>query len=95
MTGGRGQSPLELMEGTCGRAGPQAVEALWAAVPGQMRLLRFAPGTVPPQYAGAFCQDGTWQAGADLSHLPDPMRREVAWCILRIIDWVARSRRRG
>jgi hypothetical protein len=86
VTGGRGQSPLELMEGTYGRADPQAVEALWAAVPGQMRLLRFAPGTVPPQYAGAFCQDGTWQAGVDLSHLPDPMRREVAWCIFRIIE---------
>ena len=86
MTGARGQSALELLEAARGRADPQALEALWTAVPGPMRLLRFAPGTVPPQYAGAFCHDGTWRAGVDLSHLPDPMRREVAWCIFRIID---------
>lgn len=85
MTGARGQSALELLEAARGRADPRALEILWAAVPEQMRLLRFAPGTVPPQYAGAFCHDGTWRAGVDLSHLPDPMRREVAWCIFRII----------
>ena len=51
-----------------------------------MRLFRFAPDTVPPQYASAFCDDGTWRAGVDLSHLPEPMRREVAWCIFWIID---------
>ncbi len=86
MTGARGQSALELIEAARGRADPQALEALWAAVPEQMRLLRFAQDTVPPQYAGAFCHDGTWRAGVDLSHLPEPMRREVAWCIFRIID---------
>ena len=46
----------------------------------------FAGSTVPPQYAGAFCHAGTWQAGVDLSVLPDPMRREVAWCMFRIIE---------
>src|SRR6266536_1687068 len=51
-----------------------------------MRLSRFAPDTVPPQYAGAFCHDGTWRAGLDLSHLPEPMRRELAWCVFRIIE---------
>ena len=89
MTGARRQSALELMEAARGRADPQALEALealWTAVPGPMRLFRFAPDTVPPQYAGAFCHDGTWRAGVDLSHLPEPMRREVAWCIFRIID---------
>ena len=89
MTGARRQSALELMEAARGRADPQALEALealWTAVPGPMRLSRFAPDTVPPQYAGAFCHDRTWRAGVDLSHLPEPMRREVAWCIFRIID---------
>ncbi|MDF3313732.1 hypothetical protein P3H15_53680, partial [Rhodococcus sp. T2V] len=37
-------------------------------------------------YAGAFCHDGTWRAGVDLSPLPEPMRREVAWCVFRIIE---------
>jgi hypothetical protein len=86
VTGARRQSALELIEAACGRADPQALEALWTAVPEQMRLLRFAPDTVPPQYAGAFCHDGTWRAVVDLSHLPEPMRREVAWCIFRIIN---------
>ena len=86
MTGSRGQTALDLLESARGRADPQALEALWSAVPGPMRLSRFAPGTVPPQYASAFCHGGTWRAGVDLSHLPDPMRREVAWCIFRIIE---------
>jgi integrase len=64
----------------------QALNALWAAVPEEMRLSRFSGPDVPSQYAGAFCQDGTWRAGVDLSHLPEPMRREVAWCVFRIIE---------
>jgi integrase len=86
VTGGRARAALELLEAARSRCDPQALEALWAAVPGQMQLSRFAEGTVPPQYAGAFCHDGTWRAGVDLSHLPEPMRREVGWCIFRIIE---------
>ncbi len=89
MTGGSGQAgldALEALEAARGRCDPQVLEGLWAAVPEQMRLSRFAPDTVPPQYAGAFCHDGTWLAGVDLSHLPDPMHRELAWCVFRIIE---------
>jgi integrase len=71
------------MTGGSDRAG---LDPLWAAVPEQMRLSRFAPDTVPPQDAGAFCDDGTWRAGLDLSGLPEPMRREVAWCVFRIVE---------
>jgi len=69
-----------------GRCDPQALKRLWAAVPAPMRLSCFDESTVPPQYAGAFCHDGTWRAGVDLSPLPEPMRREVAWCVFRIIE---------
>src|SRR4029078_8281490 len=62
------------------------VEDRWASVPEPMRLSRFAEWSVPPQYAGAFCHDGTWRAGVDLSPLPEPMRREVVWCVFRIIE---------
>ena len=46
----------------------------------------FAESSVPAEYAGAFCHDGPWRAGVDLSPLPEPMRREVAWCVFRIIE---------
>ena len=59
---------------TCGR------------VPKAVRLSRFAESTVPAQYAGALWPDGTWRAGVDLSQLPEPMRRELAWCVFRIIE---------
>jgi integrase len=86
VTGGSGQAGLDLLEAARGRCDPRALGGLWAAVPEQMRLSRFASDTVPPQYAGAFCHDGTWRAGLDLSPLPEPMRREVAWCVFRIIE---------
>jgi integrase len=55
-------------------------------VPEPMRLSCFAESTVPTQYAGAFCHDGTFNAGVDLSPLPQPMRRELAWCVFQIIE---------
>ena len=86
VTGQGCEAALDRLEEARGRCDPRRLEVLWAAVPGQMRLSRFAESSVPPQYAGAFCQDGTWRAGGDLSHLPGPMRREVAWCVFRIIE---------
>jgi len=86
VTGGRAEAALDWLEAARGRCDPQALGGLWAAVPETMRLSRFAESTVPPQYAGAFCHDGTWRAGVDLSQLPEPMRREVAWCVFRIIE---------
>ncbi len=73
---------LETARGRCDRAG---LEQLWAAVPESLRLSRFAESTVPAGYAAAFCHDRTWQAGVDLSSMPEPMRRELAWCVFRII----------
>ena len=86
MTGRSAQTARDWVEAARGRCDLQALEDLWAAVPEAMRLSRFAESTVAPQYAGAFCHDGTWRAGVDLSQLPDPMRREVAWCVFRIIE---------
>jgi integrase len=74
---------LETARSRCDRAG---LEQLWAAVPQPMRLTRFAASTVPAGYAAAFCHDPTWQAGVDLSQTPEPMRRELAWCVFRVIE---------
>jgi hypothetical protein len=86
VTGGREQAASDWVEAARGRCDVQALEGLWAAVPEPMRLRCFAESSVPPQYAGAFCHDGTWRAGVDLAGLPEPMRREVAWCVFRIIE---------
>jgi integrase len=86
VTGGRAEAALDWLESARGHCDLQALEGLWAAVPEPMRLSRFAESTVPPQYAGAFCHDGTWRAGVDLSGLPEQMRRELAWCVFRIIE---------
>ncbi len=86
MTGGLAESSVDWLASARGRRDSTALEGLWAAVPEPMRLSCFAESTVPAQYAGAFCHDGTFRAGVDLSALPQPMRREVAWCVFRIIE---------
>jgi hypothetical protein len=66
VTGEREQAAVDWLEAARDRCDPQALGGLWAAVPEPMRLSRFAESTVPSQYAGAFCHDGTWRAGVDL-----------------------------
>ena len=68
-----------------GRQG-QAADQLWAVIPAGMRLSRFHASTVPDQYRDAFVNSSDWRAGIDLSGLPAPMRRELAWCVFRIIE---------
>jgi hypothetical protein len=77
---------IDWVEAARGRCDPRALEDLWADMPEPMRLSCFAESSVPPEFAGAFCHDGTWRAGVDVSQLPEPMRREVAWCVFRIIE---------
>ena len=69
-------------------AGPLgvAISALWETVPAGMRLAYFSRETVPQQYRGGLGQRDGRPLGIDLSGLPEPMRREVAWCIFRIIE---------
>jgi integrase len=86
VTGGCEAAMIDWVEAARDRCDPGALERLWAKVPEPMRLSCFAESSVPPEYAGAFCHDGTWRAGVDLSPLPEPMRREVAWCVFRIIE---------
>jgi len=86
VTGRSAPTTVGWWEEARGHCDPSVLEGLWATVPPLMRLTCFSPATVPAQYAGAFCQDGTWRAGIDLSTLPEPMRREVAWCVFRIIE---------
>jgi integrase len=86
VTGARGRAAVDWLEAARSRCDRAGLDQLWAAVPEPMRLSRFAESTVPAGYAAAFCHDGTWQAGIDLSSMPEPMRRELAWCVFRIIE---------
>jgi integrase len=86
VTGTRREATADWVEAARGRCDPRVFEGLWASVPESMRLSCLAESTVPAEFAGAFCHDGTWRAGVDLSRLPEPMRREVVWCVFRIIE---------
>jgi hypothetical protein len=68
-----------------GRLGA-ALSALWETVPAGMRLTYFSRDTVPAQYRGGLGQRRGRPLGVDLSRLPEPMRKELAWCIYRIIE---------
>jgi integrase len=74
------------LEATRGRCDQRVVAGLWATMPEPMRLSRYGESTVPADYAGAFCHDATWRAGIDIGGLPEPMRRELAWCVFRIVE---------
>ena len=63
-----------------------ALSALWETVPTGMRLTYFSRDTVPAQYCGGLGQRRGRALGVDLSGLPGSMRKELAWCIYRIIE---------
>src|SRR6266567_2441129 len=73
-------------------AGPGGPDGLWAQIPGGLRSPRLSPDTVPEEYRSAFRHygDGTRNSRGrtpiDLSVLPDGLRKEITWCMLRIID---------
>src|SRR5260221_4463387 len=50
-----------------------------------MRLAYFSAGTVPQEYRGGLAHQRGGSAGIDLSPLPEAIRRELAWCVFRII----------
>src|SRR5258706_3556778 len=50
-----------------------------------MRLAYFSAGTVPQEYRGGLAHQRGRSGGIDLSPLPEAIRRELAWCVFRII----------
>jgi integrase len=63
-----------------------ALSALWETVPTGMRLTYFSRDTVPAQYRDGLGQRRGRPLGVDLSGLPEPIHKELAWCIFRIIE---------
>lgn len=86
MIGEHGQAAADWVEDSRRRCDFRGFAQLWAQVPDSMRLTSVAASTVPASHADAFCQDGTFRAGVDLTVLPESMQRELLWCVCRIIE---------
>lgn len=85
----RGISGDELMDcweaAGCGYD-PVVLDRLWAGVPPEMRQARVSAATVPERYQGALAEAGGSRSVLCLSSLPDPMHREMSWCVVRIAE---------
>jgi integrase len=64
---------------------PGILQGLWEAIPAGMRLAYFSAGTVAEEYRGGLAHQRGRSGGIDLSPLPEAIRRELAWCVFRII----------
>jgi hypothetical protein len=61
--------------------------ALWQQVPAELRLTEFSPRTLPdhPAFRWRLGCRPEWR-GFDLQPLPEPMQRDFAYCVWRVID---------
>ncbi len=80
------EAGLMLLDAAVGSYRAERLDALWDAVPADMRMTRFTVAAFPDRYRGAFTEAGQRRAGLDLSLLPGIPRRELAWCVFRIIE---------
>lgn len=64
---------------------PGILQGLWEAIPPGMRLAYFSADIVPEEYRGGLAHQRGRSGGIDLSPLPEAIRRELAWCVFRII----------
>ena len=60
---------------------------LWQQVPAELRLTEFSPRTLPdhPAFRWRLGCRPEWR-GFDLQPLPEPMQRDLAYCVWRVID---------
>jgi hypothetical protein len=59
----------------------------WQQVPAELRLTEFSPRTLPDHPAFRWrlgCRPEWW--GFDLGPLPEPIQRDFAYCLWRVID---------
>lgn len=60
---------------------------LWQQVPPELRLTEFSPRTLPdhPAFRWRLGCRPEWR-GFDLGPLPEPMQRDFAYCVWRVVD---------
>jgi hypothetical protein len=85
----RGVTAEELMDcleaAGCGYD-PPVLDRLWAGVPRAMRVSRLSASSVPEPYRGALTEADGSRNVVDLAGVPEPMRRELAWCLWRVVE---------
>jgi hypothetical protein len=77
---------MDCLETAGSRHDAAVLDRLWSSVPAGMRLPRLSAGTVPVLYQGGFAEGGQRGTAIDVRGLPGPMRREVTWCVFRVIE---------
>jgi len=60
-----------------------------------MRVPRLSAGTVPEFYRGGLAEGNPPGTVIDVSGLPGPMRREITWCVFRVIELGGRIQVQG
>jgi integrase len=60
---------------------------LWQQIPPELRLTEFSPRTLPdhPAFRWRLGRRPEWR-GFDLAPLPEPMQRDFAYCLWRVVD---------
>jgi len=86
---------MDCLETAGSRHDAAVLDRLWSSVPAGMRLPRLSAGTVPVLYQGGFAEGGQGGTAIDVSGLPGPMRREVTWCVFRVIELGGRIQLHG
>jgi integrase len=75
---------LDCLSVAAGGYQPEVLDRLWQAVPAEWQLERFAADTLAEQQRGSFVRRLERMPALQLSGLPEPMRRELAWCVFRM-----------
>ncbi len=95
MNGITAEELMDCLETAGSRHDAAVLDRLWSSVPAGMRLPRLSAGTVPVLYQGGFAGGGQGGTAIDVSGLPGPMRREVTWCVFRVIELGGRIQLHG
>jgi integrase len=86
---------MDCLEAAGSRCDTAVLDRLWSSVPPGMQMPRLSAGTVPEFYRGGFAEGNPPGTVIDVSGLPGPMRREMTWCVFRVIELGGRVQVQG
>jgi integrase len=86
---------MDCLEAAGSRCDTAVLDRLWSSVPPGMRVPRLSAGTAPEFYRGGFAEGNPPGTVIDVSGLPGPMRREITWCVFRVIELGGRIQVQG